>query len=101
MSNEKIIELKNNAGSGDFTAAETGVAVNMITSPFIARNDAKLHILGVFVGTMIVEGSDDNVTYSTLVTATAPELKQVSLKAYMRARCSAYTSGTIKVRLSN
>lgn len=60
------------------------------------------------IATIVVEGSDDDVTFGDVVeeagglpafTAGGVGLHQVTLKRYMRMRCSAYTSGGADGRL--
>ena len=103
-----MLELLNNAGTADFGAAETGTVVTMDTSPFLPHKKADLFVTGTYVGTMKISGSDDNSTWTDYAiavnggagtTETTPHIAAVSLKKYMRAQCTAYTSGAAKVRM--
>ena len=103
-----LCELLNNAGTADFRAAEAGTAVEMNVTPFLPHTKAFVEIGGTFAGTMKVSGSDDNSTWTDIAieanggsgtTTTVPHKAAISLKKYMRAECTAYTSGTPYVRL--
>ena len=103
-----MCELLNAAGTADFGAAETGTAVTMEVSPFLPHKKAIVWIGGTFVGTMKISCSDDNSTWTDYaiavnggagVTTTTPHMAAISLKKYMRAQCTAYTSGSAKVRM--
>lgn len=58
---------------------------------------------GAFVGTYVLEGSIDNLTFvpfSPAVSITAPGVYQVVATCpYVRINCTAYTSGTPKIFL--
>jgi hypothetical protein len=101
MSNTKVIKLTDAAGGQDFTTVEAGAAVTMDHEPFFPRREAMAVVTGTFVGSIKIQGSDDNSTWSDLVDVSEPEYVQVTLQKYMRANCTAYTSGTIKARIAS
>ena len=98
-------ELGRNVGTGNFTSAASGAAVG-------ASGYFNVSVWGVFVGTVVLERSFDAGTtwlsvsedlYGTAVAFTTP----TSVTAWepeagviYRCRCSAYTSGTAKWRIS-
>jgi hypothetical protein len=124
----------NTAANGDFTASATaatavtllgsvgngthgGTAVLrqvMDTTPHMKRHSAACFInpldTAAFVGTISVDGSDDNVTanFATALTSGALALGanvghlvvEVKLSSYMRLICSAYTSGECRANLA-
>jgi hypothetical protein len=87
------------------TATQTAVGLN--ATPFLAGRDVILDVVGAGLTgtpTILIEGSDDNVTFSTLATHTALYSKQYNIKAarYMRARQSvAGPAGTYSAYLNN
>jgi hypothetical protein len=99
-----LVGSSGNAAHGG-TAA---IAALMDVSPFLPRHTVAAHIgntpgAAVLVGTVIIEGSDDNSSFADAkadgliavpaVTAGIALSYEVNLKKYMRFRCSAYTSG--------
>jgi len=98
---KKVINLLDNGGADAWTAVETGTAVTIDTSPFFERGHLKAQLGGDdFVGTMKLQGSDDNSTWTDLIASMVKHrVDQVQVKKYMRANCTAYTSGTGYVRL--
>lgn len=82
---------------GSFTATANGTAV-VLTTPL----NGTFWLRGTFVATIVLEGSDDGTTYSTLkdvngnaISLTAPGAVNVAgMIPNVRARCSAFTSGT-------
>jgi len=100
-------QLLGSVGNGTF-GGTASVASVMDTTPFLQRHRASAHIgntpgAAVLVGTVLVEGSPDHVTYATALPSGAVAIPaasagigicvEVELAAYMRFRCSAYTSG--------
>lgn len=75
-------------------------------SPHMQRNAATVMLGGnAFVGTAVVEGSDDNVSWADVKKGVALAANpgvtafEVDLRRYMRLRCSAYTSGSVNAAL--
>lgn len=109
IQDEIMLELLNNAGTGDFTAAEAGVSVQMNKSPFLPHKKAIVWFGGSIAGTMKISSSPDDSTWTDLAiavnggagttTAVFPFMAAVSLGEYMRAECTAFTSGVGIVRL--
>lgn len=107
--------LRGSVGNGAFGGTAV-VAVICDTTPFFKGHDAvaAVNLIGVGVATapvltVLVESSDDNVTFADATTSglaaigaktTMEDVKQaVILKKYMRFRCSAYTSGSARAAL--
>ncbi len=102
--------------TGALTATNSAcTATACVQMPVIAAaNGVGIQITGTFVGTITFEVSVDGtnwvaaaaaVTVATearVTTATAPGLWQINVAGYtgMRARCTAFTSGTITVTLN-
>ena len=82
---------------GSFTATANGTN-QVMTTPM----NGTFYLRGTFVATVVLEASDDGVTYSTVkdvngtaVSLTAPGAVNVTgCFPNVRARCSAFTSGT-------
>lgn len=105
--------LLGSVGNGAFggTAAVANVCD---TTPHMKGHAAACSIgntpgSAVFVGTLIIESSDDNSTFATAlptgaiaipaVTAGIGLVVEVVVKKYMRLRCSAFTSGAANAQL--
>jgi hypothetical protein len=100
-------KLLGSAGNGTY-GGTAAVAVLCDRTPFMPRYSAAAHIgavsgAAVLVGTVLVEGSADNVTFATALktgqeaipaaTAGIGVIREVILQKYMRFRASAWTSG--------
>lgn len=92
-----------NKTTWSFTAGDTGVALNTA-----GLGDRSIQLSGVWNGaTVVVEGSNDNVTWFTLndplsnaLTFTADALKQISeLTDYIRPRVSVGTVTSLAITL--
>jgi hypothetical protein len=111
---EQISALIDNVADGLTTAASAASAVTVVSVPAAGFAGGSFQISGVFVGTVTFEQSNDNATWVTMpvlsassagsaptTTATAPDLFDFeSAAAFVRARVSAYTSGTVTVALT-
>lgn len=75
-------------------AVEAGAAVNIEQ-----LEEVYVHVSGTFVGTVLVEVSfDGGTTWAQFDSTTAPKLTaKLPPCGHVRARCSAYTSGTAVV----
>lgn len=79
---------------GDFTAVAVGTAVDISK-----LEDSQALVLGTFVGTVAIEiSTDGGTTWVPFDTATAPKVVTLPDVGKVRANCTAFTSGTIKVR---
>jgi hypothetical protein len=79
-----------------FDAVETGTAVE------VAAYDVPVgvSVSGTFVGTCLIEISMDGTNFVTYATHTAPGVTSITIPVkQVRARCSAFTSGSIQVLL--
>ena len=101
-----------NVSSNDLTATGSLVAVGSVVVPTLNGADgAGVQITGTWVGTVLFEGSVDGTNFfamsgvsfissSTIVTSTTANGSwqfNVSGLQLFRARCSAFTSGTIVI----
>lgn len=97
----KVISL------GDFTSAVAGATVNL-TAELDQGLDGCVFVYGTFVATIVVEVSPDATNWQQAKTdlnanlsATAPGAFALRTAGpFVRARCSAFTSGTASVRFS-
>lgn len=82
---------------GSFTGTTTGNATKITD-----LDEVFAMISGTFVGTMVIEVSfDGGTSWVQFDSATAPKLTAVLPPCnFVRARCSAFTSGTIVVNFS-
>lgn len=95
----KVISL------GDFTAVSTGATVNL-TAETDQGLDGCVFVYGTFVATIIVEVSPDGTNWQQAKTDNNANLSATAAGAFplrtgapfVRARCSAFTSGTASVR---
>ncbi len=80
--------------------AATGVIQTVFTHSYVRTG---VQISGTFVGTVQVEVSNNGTDWSPYGTAlTAPGVVEVTQPCeQVRARCTAYTSGTIKCDMSS
>ncbi|MDH5572498.1 MAG: hypothetical protein OEY89_12085 [Gammaproteobacteria bacterium] len=81
-------------------AVAVGAAVNMSTTPFMDRHSVVgcIDVSPNFNGTYKIQGSDDNVTFTDLLTVTGasqPNKKvSIQLKRYMRDNMTVFTAGS-------
>lgn len=105
--------LVGSAGNGAF-GGTAAVAVVADRTPFMkghsavcAINSSPVGVATAAVGTVLVESSDDNVTFAdakvgialAAQTADQTQMIEVFLKQYMRLRVSAYTSGAFAAQI--
>ena len=63
--------------------------------------DRSIQISGTFVGTVLIQCSEDDSNWTTVLTATTEGTWQLeSSSRHLRANVSVYTSGTITVKAS-
>jgi hypothetical protein len=89
----------------DVSAAGAGTAVTCQTSPELQEAEA----IGIIesaslVGTVKIQTSDDNSTWSDAITFTNTDgydtvHTQFTMKKYVRGNVSAYTSGNVTVKM--
>ena len=99
------VDVAASTGSGSLTAAEQAVTLTLV-----GQAATTFQLTGTWVGTITFEASNDNSTWTSIFamkagdnviaqTATANDIYRCTTAGfgYVRARCSAYTSGTIVV----
>ena len=76
------------------TGASTAVQVD-------PGQPAFLHVTGITTATVALQGSLDGTTYSTVGTALTADgfVTLANAPKYLRANCTAYTSGTITAKV--
>jgi hypothetical protein len=76
------------------TGASKAVQVDM-------GQPAVLHVTGITTATVALQGSLDGTTYSTIGTALTADgfVTLANAPKYLRANCTAYTSGTITAKI--
>jgi dihydroorotate dehydrogenase len=76
------------------TGASKAVQVDM-------GEPAILHVTGITTATVALQGSLDGATYSTIGTALTADgfVTLANAPKYLRANCTAYTSGTITAKI--
>jgi len=76
------------------TGASTAVQVD-------PGQPAILHVTGITTATVALQGSLDGTTYSTVGTALTADgfVTLANAPKYLRANCTAYTSGTITAKV--
>jgi hypothetical protein len=102
------VTLQGSVGNGTYGGSPV-CSVLCDTTPFLQRHSAEVVInaynVGVAtaaIGTVVIEGSDDGVTFADVkkgvalaaITTGGSWSIEVDLKKYMRMRVSAYTSGS-------
>ncbi len=94
---------------GSNLAAVAAVAgVEMRTSPFIQEAEAisVIEATDDFDGTLLIQTSDDNAAWTTVITflgvpltGVLTQLDQVTMKAYMRANVTVLVAGKVSAKL--
>jgi hypothetical protein len=79
------------------TATATGSTFKI--QPPTGQENVPVVIRGITTATVLIEGSLDGTNWGTLTSKTADFYGTVAAFPFMRARISAYTSGTISVDL--
>ena len=88
-------------------ATATGASVEQATTPYLPGSQAICMIVpNGFSGTAILQGSDDNSTWSTVKTSGAlttsgiPIMAQIELKKYMRSNVTR-SAGSVSIYTLN
>lgn len=100
-----VANLTSSVGNGAF-GGTAAVAVICDTTPHMKGHDAVIQLDdSTLVGTVVIEGSSDNVTFADVKKGVAlganpgTDTFEVTMLRYMRLRCSAFTSGASKARI--
>jgi len=81
-------------------AVAVGTAVELTITPFTAKRSAlgMINVSPDFNGTYIIQGSDDGVTYSDMLTVTGTNqenaMAELQTRPYMRGNMTAWTAGS-------
>jgi hypothetical protein len=84
-----VITLATQTGTGTATA----IHIAPLNKYYTPVNSGVVQVVGS--GTVTLEGSNDGTNFAAIASGVTAGVKSVALMPYMRANCTAYTSGNV------